>query len=218
MPPEEIISNMLGARHCAYQALHSIFGVEPSEEQFEALHNELFHDAFETVFSYAESGSDWERLSSIVLNATFENTVSNEYIRAFVGPGDIIAPPWESVYVNPQPLLFQENTIEVRKMYLKQGLIPKRFPHEPDDHLAIELDFMEHLAKQAQIAYMLTEDDAFRESMDASAMFIDEHLGQWINAFAKRLENSDIDHYENAAKLLEKFIFADRNCIRKLVL
>lgn len=60
----------------------------------------------------------------------------------FIGPRELPAPPWESSYLNEDKLLFQEETLQVRMSYLKYNFIPKNYPHEADDHIALELDFM----------------------------------------------------------------------------
>ena len=65
-----------------------------------------------------------------------------EYMRLFVGPGHVKVPIWESVYFDREGLLFGENTLQVRAFYEKHG-VEYQFKHQqPEDHMAVELDFM----------------------------------------------------------------------------
>src|SRR3972149_6655669 len=75
--------------------------------------------------------------------------LQEDYSRLFIGPGKVIAPPWESVFFNEARQTFQEQTLQVRNWYRRFGLEPEKIYHEPDDHIGLELTFLAHLANQA---------------------------------------------------------------------
>ena len=57
----------------------------------------------------------------------------------------IPAPPWESVYVREDKLLFQETTLKVRKKYRKYAFTANELHIEAENYIGLELDFMYHL-------------------------------------------------------------------------
>ena len=66
----------------------------------------------------------------------------SDYMALFVGPGTPLAPPWESVCRHKdEALVFQKETLEVRAAYRELGLQVEKLHHEPDDHIAYELEF-----------------------------------------------------------------------------
>ena len=72
-----------------------------------------------------------------------------DFNRLFVGPGEMRAAPWESVYRSKTKLTFQEPTLAVRALYERFGFESPALHREPDDHLALELDFLGALSDLA---------------------------------------------------------------------
>ena len=72
-----------------------------------------------------------------------------DFNRLFVGPGEMLAAPWESVYRSKTKLTFQEPTLQVRATYERFGVQAPAMHREPDDHLGLELAFMATLSDLA---------------------------------------------------------------------
>ncbi len=72
-----------------------------------------------------------------------------DFNRLFVGPGEMLAPPWESVHRSKTKLTFQEPTLQVRELYRRFGVEAPAVHREPDDHLGLELAFVATLSDQA---------------------------------------------------------------------
>lgn len=70
-----------------------------------------------------------------------------DYTRMFIGPLALPAPPWESVYVRKDQLLFQEIMVAVQRKYEESSFVLCDQNMEAEDHVDIELDFMFHLNK-----------------------------------------------------------------------
>ncbi len=93
-----------------------------------------------------------------------------EFNRLFVGPNRLEASPYESTYRNDQRSLMQFETLAVRRFYEKAGLEVSKKNVEPDDHLALELEFVCYLLennKESDKYYKMYQD------------FLKEHLLQW---------------------------------------
>ena len=76
-------------------------------------------------------------------------TLTWDFNRLFVGPGEMLAAPWESVYRSKTKLTFQESTLQVRELYERFGVQAPAMHREPDDHLGLELAFVATLSDLA---------------------------------------------------------------------
>ena len=133
-----------------------------------------------------------------------------EFNRLFVGPGPILAPPWESVYSSREHLLFDEATFQVRELYHRFGKQFINENNEPDDHLVIELDFLHFLNNKG-----LQEGDV--TLVDCQLAFLEEHLSRWVPRFCELiLKHSDSLLYRGAALLLRDFVDEDLQSLREI--
>jgi TorA maturation chaperone TorD len=125
-----------------------------------------------------------------------------DYTQLFIGVGAVKAPPWESVYFSEDRLIFQEQTLQVRRWYQRYGLQVQRLNQEPDDHLGLELAFLAHLAQAGVAALEQGHDAAAAELLDAQADFLAEHPLRWAaqwNALVQ--QHARTDFYRGIARL-----------------
>lgn len=205
------------ARAYLYQIFHSVFGVKANPEQFAVLANGATEEALCLFESLTADPSQWRKHVEDFCHTDFSEDIAAQYVKSFEGPGQMIAPPWESVYVNAQPLLFQESTIDVRRRYLAWDYIPHEFPHVPDDQLSLELDFMKRLGRRACESLQVGDGESAKALFIASREFIETHLGCWLNAFTERLVEGEQSFYALAAQILTDFVRADENVLRRCI-
>lgn len=103
-------------------------------------------------------------------------TVADDHFRLFRGPGRVAAPPWESVYRSTERLLFEESTFEVRAAYARFDLRAPNPNREPDDHIALELEFCATLLSRAVEALASGDAANAAELVAAHDAFCTEHL------------------------------------------
>lgn len=106
--------------------------------------------------------------------------------RLFVGPAALQAPPFASVYLDPQGLVMGQATLDVREMYATLGLESPWKNRLPDDHISLELDAvlaMNHIAKQVD----------HEEIQILHARFM-EHMKKWVPLFADRVLTAPSHH------------------------
>lgn len=89
-----------------------------------------------------------------------------DFSRLFVGPGKLKAPPYESSYRNEYAIVMQDETLSVRRAYLAQGLQLRKLNVEPDDHFALEFEFLTEMLR--------------RGNQEAYARFLKEHVSFWL--------------------------------------
>ena len=107
-----------------------------------------------------------------------------EFNRLFVGPGRVQAPPYASIYLDPEPQLMGRTTDDIRELMRAVGLSLRDQGREPEDHLSFELELWCVLARlEAQYA---ATPEVLQEIRDARRRFVREHLALWIPDFLQR--------------------------------
>lgn len=132
-----------------------------------------------------------------------------DYTRLFVGPGKVVAPPWESIYFNDERLLFQAQTLQVRAWYLRYGLQAANMGKEPDDHVGLELSFIAHLAQLGLKAVEQEQPAALDDALDAQRRFLLEHLLYWAPAWCDIVISSARTRFYRGIALLAQGALAE---------
>lgn len=115
--------------------------------------------------------------------------LQRDFMVLFVGPGKLLAPPYESVYFGKDRLVFQERTFQIREIYRIFGLEIELGNHEPDDHIGLEISFVSYLAKMALQGLQEGDEKKFNEYIVAKSRFLSEHLLQWSAAWSALVIN-----------------------------
>ena len=112
-----------------------------------------------------------------------------EYARIFLAAGvndGLSASPYESVFTSKEGLLMQDARDQVVKIYRSQGMDVPRELHDPEDHLAFEIQFLANMCEKTRKALDASEDvdDLLRVQID----FMDQHIFNWIDKLMKQVE------------------------------
>ena len=216
----EIMELLLANRFYLYSLLHKCFGREPDRKQLELLACEQTGESFALL-----GGEVLEKVPAFLAelredlkDPDFPEQVKREYRTLFIGPEEMPAPPWESVYMGEEAALFQEVTLEVRKAYRAFGMQAEAYQRVPDDSLALELAFMSGLAERALNA-LRSEDRAEGERcLRGSLDFLKKHLLLWIPKFLERMAGSPTDClYPQLSLILDSFLKKDAETVEELL-
>ena len=141
-----------------------------------------------------------------------------ECARLFVGPYSLLAPPYGSVYLEPERRMMGNSTMDVIKRYQQSGLAMAEDFKDAPDHIAAELEFMHFLIyKEIEAA---NQGDARRihTYLLNQRSFLADHLGAWVSEFVgKVLENANTTFYQNLARATDTFIKDDYLTISSLL-
>ena len=125
-----------------------------------------------------------------------------DFNRLFVGPGEMLATPWESVYRSKTKLTFQEPTLQVRALYERFGVQAPAVHREPDDHLGLELAFVATLSDLAARAAAGNDTTRLARCFEAERDFLQDHLLAWAPACLELVEkHAETGYYRGAALL-----------------
>ena len=188
----------------AYHFLGRCFHAPPSAEWLAALAEDRLFEAWplpsdeaDTAAGLALLAAYCERWDEAQLGA-----LTWDFNRLFVGPGEMLAPPWESVHRSKKKLTFQEPTLQVRALYEAFGMQAPALHREPDDHLALELDFLATLSERAVEAAGAGDGEQIGRCLQAQRDFLQDHLLAWAPGCLTLVEaHAETDYYRGAARL-----------------
>ena len=210
-------------RRFAYDLLRRSFREEPSLPYLEVMTKEDVIESFPFVKENSSINEGVELIKSYVSqHDVFDKEIYEQlhwdYTRMFIGPYTLPAPLWESAYVSEERLLFQEDTLKVRREYFKYNFLPKNYGHEAEDHLGLELDFMFQL-NELCITYLVGQDIAALQSvLKDQAAFLSRHLQNFVPRIVLNILNSaETDFYRGLAKVLEGFLETDTDLLKELL-
>jgi len=125
--------------------------------------------------------------------------IINDHLELFGGKGKALAPPYSSVYMSRDHIMNDTPSIQVRKIYNAYGWKSQMEGKVPDDHLGIELQFINLLLTK----YPELEDDVCRNEIRKDLIkFIDAYIKPWINEWNRCVqENAESDFYKGIAYL-----------------
>jgi len=129
------------------------------------------------------------------------------HAKLFVGPFELQAPPYGSLYLESQKRLMGDSTMEVLKMYQRAGLVLSHDFLDAPDHIAAELEFMYFLiARELQALRMGNREEALGY-LEMQQEFHDKYLRPWVKPFSERIRtNSEHEFYKLLAGSLSTFI------------
>ncbi|MCF8105543.1 MAG: molecular chaperone TorD family protein [Desulfohalobiaceae bacterium] len=127
-----------------------------------------------------------------------------EYSRLFVGPFELGAPPFGSVYLESEGLMMGRSTVEVDRIYRETGLEMSPDFRSPPDHVAAELEFLAYLCFREGNSQDPQEAQFYRRRL---GLFLQNHIGAWFPLFADKVEeNASRDFYPGLSRLTRRLL------------
>jgi putative dimethyl sulfoxide reductase chaperone len=149
------------------------------------------------------------------LSRAWEESVTElaiDYVRTFIGHGVngfSAAYPFESVYTSERRLMMQEARAEVLQTLRDNGLKRGRWT-EGEDHIALELEFMQRMALRCADDLRAGDEDAAVEHVETQRTFVRDHLLNWLPMFTSdMLKFSRTDFYQGLAHLSLGYVDQD---------
>jgi TorA maturation chaperone TorD len=143
-----------------------------------------------------------------------------EFARLFLGPGRHIS-PHESVHSTPedgeQPRLWSDSTVKVKNFIESTGLNYDPGYTGLPDHISVELEFMELLARREEQAWSEDDEEGAWSCLDMERRFLEEHLISWVPTFCdKVMAAAELSFYRQLAGLTKTFIEFDWQQLQEL--
>ena len=136
-----------------------------------------------------------------------QKKLSIDHAALFVGPFELIAAPYGSVYIEKKRRVMQKSTLNAARFYQEADLSVDI--QEPPDHIVIELEFMYYLCTKEANAASDGLTDVANRFKDIQTRFFHEAMQPWILEFCKAITSgTDNIFYIELSKCLGYFIEA----------
>nr|WP_314266301.1 Tat proofreading chaperone DmsD [uncultured Moellerella sp.] len=148
------------------------------------------------ILSSTEWCSEWPYGSdkqlaqcSALLMQSSEEPLEEAYQRLFIGPHALPAPPWGSVYLDKESVLFGDSTLALRQWMRTHQIESQVGEKEPEDHFGLMLMMTAWLAQSQP---------------QALSQFLSEHLLPWSSRYlALMIEHAEHPFYQGLAELTQ---------------
>lgn len=219
-PPEEqlVLSDLMNSRAQAYGMLARLFRVEvdlPVIRELQGMRfpvatgNDLVNLGYRQLYDY--------------LKGAWEDSVTElaiDYVRCFIGHGVngySAAYPYESVYTSERRLMMQEARAEVLATFRANNLKRGHW-NESEDHIAMELEFMQRMALRTQEALCKGDEDAAIELLNTQLDFANDHLMNWLPMLVSDMQQfARTEFYHGLGNLTLGYVQEDKELIEELL-
>jgi TorA maturation chaperone TorD len=142
-------------------------------------------------------------------NSTLES-LAVEHARLFIGPFQLVAPPYGSIYLDDAKTVMGDSTARVAAFYHNCGLQLADDFHELPDHFAVELEFMSFLAFKQREAEVSGDKAEEARIVGMQQEFLGRFLLPWLEPFTSAIINDgEAPFYQAIARCTAAFINAD---------
>jgi putative dimethyl sulfoxide reductase chaperone len=213
----------MNERELVYQSRQAVYGLLQrlyEEAPDSALHNWLIAERPFAEFPIAlndEAGAALTQVDQSSQKNTFEE-LRQDYIQLYIGPGRMEVPPWESVYRNDERRLFDSHTLQVRETYARHGMEFVRKNKTPEDHIAIELEFMQIITERLLKALSMGDEKAERILLEEQLAFLKKHMLIWTPLFIDLTQkHAQTSFYKGLAEILGGFLKWEVDMLEQLM-
>jgi TorA-specific chaperone len=212
------LAGLMETRAHAYGLLARLFREEIDKETMRGLCSMRFPTS--TGNSSVDEGY---RLLHEYLKYAWDDSITElaiDYARTFIGHGVngySAAYPFESVYTSERRLLMQDARAEVLKV-LRSNDLKRGNWTEGEDHIALELEFMQRMSMRTAEALRIDDEDSAIKHVQTQQAFIRTHLLNWLPLLVADMRQfSRTKFYQGLASLLMGYLEEDDAVLTELL-
>ncbi len=154
------------------------------------------------MVAFPEAAAAAQKMHSALTEAT-QHDLLLDYAGLFIGPFELIAAPYGSIYLEGNGRLMGDTTIAIKRYYADEGL--KVEVKEPPDHIAVELEFMSFLCKKEAAAIEQKNETESLRLSSLQADFFNSAMN-WLPAFCKKITGgAQTAYYRSLGECLGNF-------------
>ena len=129
-------------------------------------------------------------------------------------------PTSASVYLSPEHLVKQEQRDKVIKIYREIGFSVIKDFREPEDHIALELEFMARLSHLVCKSIDDNDNENIQRYLNCQKDFMEECLNKWVHQFCSFLIKAaeGRDFYKAMGYLTDGFLRMDYEFLKEISL
>lgn len=140
-------------------------------------------------------------------------TLLLDYTRLFLGPIEIRAKPYGSVWLDAEKTLMGDSTAALLDLYREAEFEMDDEFKELPDHIAVELEFLYQLIFRENEARLSGDSARLAATLRVRQRFLTQHLGAWANQFTSAVRaGAQCGFYRTLAGLTADFIRREVAC------
>lgn len=176
--PNELNETTVEDVAVAASALAALFLHDPATERGAA--------ALDAMRAVAERPAEWpfaqradaaNLLLELAERSRGVAAVSKRYRQLFVGPDRLAAPPWGSVYLDRESVIFGDSTLALRAWMRAHGIVRSTQANDPDDHVGLMLQLLSWLAQNHP---------------ELLCDYLEHHFLTWVFRYLELLQATDV--------------------------
>lgn len=145
-----------------------------------------------------------------------ETRLAADFARLFLSINKVPPHPSESIY--REGTMMQYSRDEVLKTYWSFGVDKKKEFAEPEDHIAVELNFLMYLCEKAIEALENGDAKEARRYIQGQKDFLEKHLVKWVPKLVKDiLDTGKTPFYKAMAVLTKEYLEMDLSATEDLL-
>ncbi len=188
---------------CFYEPDKQLFIEENICEKLEQLQKEIAPEGVQAAQQLLNA-----------LKKISQEKLSIDHAALFVGPFELIAAPYGSVYIENNRTVMGNSTMTAAQYYQEAGLTVE--VKEPPDHIVIELEFMYYLCNREAITTSENIFDAGHQYRKLQERFYLHAMKPWIGDFCDAIrKGTDNEFYLHLAECLDCFLLSCENVYGK---
>lgn len=146
--------------------------------------------------------------ANLIKNNSLEE-LAVEHARLFMGPFQLVAPPYGSIYLDDSKTVMGESTARVLAFYRANGLQLADDFHELPDHIAVELEFLSYLAHRQREAEKTGNSGEVERLNEVQREFLTTYLVPWLEPFTRAIiDDGESPFYQAVARCTAAFVTA----------
>lgn len=178
---------------------------EPQREIFQEY---LLHDLVTSMKKLCPVAADYAEEMIKLLPIYADEELLVDYSRLFLGPTELLAAPYGSVYLDKDGCVMGDSTMAVIAFYNSHGLVMDGEFKEVPDHIAAELEFVYYLIYKEIEAIEASDMTAAAAALESQELFMNTFLRSWVDKFSGRIaEGADTGFYRALAGCLSALIY-----------
>lgn len=119
------------------------------------------------------------------------NQLDEAYQTLFIGPNNLPAPPWGSVYLDKESVVFGDSLLRLREFLHDNQIAFSLSQNEPEDHIGLMFMLTAYLAEN---------------NPELLKPFLAEHFLPWTYRFLTLLNAENIPFYQGMGELTEALL------------
>lgn len=213
----EKLKKLIGNRARLYSFLSRIYRQEMDKELLESMKSSR-----PVNIDDAEMACACNRLREILerspVNDEYVENLEADYASLFLGVGRYPAHPYESVYLSREGIIMGESRDEVLRIYFREGIQKTDWFKEPEDHIAVELEFMAFLCLRLQEALNCGTRDMRLRLIEVQREFFEKHLQSWVPVFCENIVKnaSRYGFYQAMADITRRYILLEETTLLQI--